>query len=178
MPLAGSAFSGTPFSLLPFSGSNPQVLNSLKQAGYPSYIAGMLADFLQGGAGFSPQVMQWLFQAMQPQIQQGQANILEQFGSAGLGMSSPAAYGLSNYLGQVNLNQEQIAAQLYEQAVQNYLDILLGGNKLALAKASVPQQGLGSLIGGAGQLLGSLSQIGNSGGSSAATDAAMVLATG
>lgn len=160
MPLSGQSFSGTSQSLLPVGGSPQQILEGFKQAGYPSQMAAMLANFISQGAGFSPQVMQWLFQSMQPQIQQGEANIMEQFGGAGLGNSSSAQYGMSNYLSNVNLNQEQIASQMYEQSVQNYLSILTGSNQKAIAEAGVPKQGLGSLLGGAGQLAGGLGSLG------------------
>lgn len=98
----------------------------LRDSGMPSDIANALASFLQSGAGYNPQVLQSIFAQMQPQIERGRANIMEQFGSMGLGMSSPAAIGLGDYYSQVALDEGMIASQLYEQSVQNYLSILTG----------------------------------------------------
>jgi hypothetical protein len=122
----------------------------LSQAGYKSGIANLLAQFLFSGAGYNPQVAQALIAQMQPTIARGSANIMEQFGAGGLADSSAAAIGLGDYLSQVQLNEGEILANLYEQSVQNYLNVLTG------AKAPSKTGGgltaiLGSLLGAAGQ---------------------------
>lgn len=103
-----------------------QLSQGFQQAGVPKALAESLAGFLAGGAGFNQNVLNEIFAAQQPGIQRSESDILEHFGSMGLGASSPAAIGLGDYLSQVNLNQGQIAAQLYEQSIQNYLSVLLG----------------------------------------------------
>lgn len=133
------------------NGFSAQPLNSItqgfKNAGFSKGLAGLLTAFLQNGAGFNPQIAQALINAMQPQVDRGLAQIQEQFGVEGLGMSSPAAIGMGDFLSQVNLNEEQIFAQMQEQATQNYMEVLLAGKQQ-------PKQpsGIGALLGGAGQL--------------------------
>ncbi len=102
-------------------------VKAMHKAGFSSGVAGQLWNFLQSGAGFNPQVAQAMIDAMQPQVKRGEADILEQFGSKGLGMSSAAAIGLGDYLSQVNLNEQAIFAQMIEQATQNYMQVLMGG---------------------------------------------------
>lgn len=122
----------------------------LSGAGYKDGVANLLAQFLFSGAGYNPQVAQALLAQMQPTISRGSANILEQFGSQGLGSSSAAAIGLGDYMSQVQLNEGEILSNLYEQSVQNYLTVLTGAK-------SPPKTGggltaiLGSLLGAAGQ---------------------------
>lgn len=141
----------------------------LKDAGFTSGAADLLTAFLKNGAGFNPEVANALIASMQPQVERGTASILEQFGSMGLRGGTPAAVGLGDFLGQVNLNEGQIFAQLYEQSVQNYMNVLMGAKK----PTTNTMAGLGSLMGGAGQLgqgIGSI--IGASGGAAAAGGAA------
>lgn len=109
-----------------FGGHGEDIARGLRDSGVPSNIASSLAAFLKSGAGYNPQVLQSIFAALQPQVNRGEADIMEHFGSMGLGMSSPAAIGMGDFLSQVNLNEGQIATQLYEQSVQNYMDILSG----------------------------------------------------
>jgi hypothetical protein len=156
--------------------SEGSFLNAMSAAGYGSGVGQLLWNFLQSGAGFNPQALQALFASLQPQISRGTAQIQEQFGAEGLGSSSPAAIGMGDFLSQVNLNEGQIAAQMYEQSVQDYMSVLTGG------KATPLPSGLGALIGGAGSLAGGLASLykvlfpssgssgGNSGGGSPIPD--------
>jgi hypothetical protein len=130
-------------------------IDAIKQgfakAGYPRAIGDLLAQFLAGGAGFNPHVVQSMLQALQPGIQRGEANIMEQFGAQGLRNSSSAAIGLGDFESQVTMNEGQILSQMYEQSVQNYMQVLMAGHK--------PQKsdgGMGSLIGGAGSAAAAL----------------------
>lgn len=130
-PMNASATGFDVSSLLGFGNgtSNPlhDITKALGKAGFSAGVAGELADFLSKGAGFNPDVANALIAAMQPQVQQQEADLLEQFGGMGLRGGSPAAYAMSNYLGQVQLNEGQIWAGLYEQSVQNYMNVLLSG---------------------------------------------------
>lgn len=141
-----------------FQGMNRDgFLKAMKDAGFGKPIGDLLWNFLQSGAGFNPQVAQALINSMQPMVQRGEADILEQFSAMGLRNSSPAAIGLGDFLSQVNLNEEQIFAQMYEQAVQNYLTVLLSGSSKKGLSSGL--SGLGSLIGGAGNLLQGIGSI-------------------
>jgi hypothetical protein len=115
----------------PFSGGQSQqgLQYAFKQAGIPGGIAALLAEFLRSGAGFNPQVMQAMFNAMQPQVERGSENIMEQFSAMGNRFGSPAAVGLGDYESQVNLNMDQIMSQMYETSVQDYLTVLMGAGK-------------------------------------------------
>lgn len=123
------------------------VSRGLSQAGYKSGTADLLAQFIASGAGYNPQVAQALIAQMQPGVSRNTANIMEAFGGAG---SSAAGLALGDYMSQVQLNEGEILAGLYEQSVQNFLSVLTG------AKAQPKQGGgltgiLGSLFGAAGQ---------------------------
>jgi hypothetical protein len=111
-------------------GQNKQgIIKALKGTGIPGGIASLLAEFMMSGAGFNPQVAQALINAMQPQVERGTENIMEQFSAMGNRFGSPAAVGLGDFESQVNLNMDQIFSQLYEDSVQNYLSILMGAGK-------------------------------------------------
>lgn len=102
-------------------------INSMHAAGIGPGVAQLLYSFLQSGAGFSQESMQAMIQALQPQVQQGQAQLQEQFSSLGMGESSPAAYAQASFDSQVQGQYGQIFSQMYEQSVQNYMNVLLGG---------------------------------------------------
>jgi hypothetical protein len=103
------------------------ITKALGKAGFSAGVAGELANFLQSGAGFNPEVAKALIAAMQPGVQRKEADILEQFGSQGLRSGSNAALAYGDFLGQEQLNEGQIWAQMYEQSVQNYMTVLLAG---------------------------------------------------
>jgi hypothetical protein len=136
--------------------SEAQFNDSMHKLGIPAGIAGLLFNFLQNGAGFNPQVSQALIAGMQPGIKRGEADILEQFGTMGLGNSSAAAIGLGDYLSQVQLNEGQILANQYNQSVQNYLSVLMG------VKPNPPKDLWSQIMGGvgtAGQAAGGVGQL-------------------
>lgn len=131
--------------------------HAMKDAGYSWGVADQLWRFLSSGAGFNPQVAQAMINFLQPQVHRGEMDILEQFSSRGLRNSSPAAIGLGDFLSQVNLNEQEIFAQMYQQAVQNYLTVLLAGKK---TDGSSSLAGLGALAGGAGSILSGIGSLG------------------
>ena len=139
--------------------SQKGITQALEKGGYSSGIAGMLAQFILNGSGYNPQVAQALIAAMQPQIASGAANLMEQFGSEGLAMSSPAALGLGNYYSTTNLDVGTLLSNLYETSVNDYLGILEGGLK---SQPSTVLGDISSLLGGLGggsgisDLLGSI----------------------
>lgn len=137
---------GTDFNIGPIGGFSPQQSGLGNIPGMSPQMSQLLYQFLSSGAGFNPQVAQAMIAALQPQIARGEANINEQFASQGLATGSPAAIGLADYMSQVNLNEGQIFAQMYEQSVQNYL------SALTLGKTQPLPSGLGALVGGIGQL--------------------------
>jgi hypothetical protein len=113
---------------LPATGAQQDdIAKGLQKAGYAGGTGTALAAFLMSGAGYNPAVAQAMIAALQPQFAQGRANLMEQFGSEGLGMSSPAALGLGAYEAQTNLDVGTILSGLYEQSVQNYMQVLMGG---------------------------------------------------
>lgn len=109
--------------------NNPlhDITKALQKAGFSAGIAGELANFLQSGAGFNPAVAQALIAAMQPGVQRKEADINEQFSAMGLRDGSPAAIAMGDFLSQEQLNEGKIWAELYEQSVQNYMNVLLAG---------------------------------------------------
>lgn len=145
-----------------------------KSAGFPNAIAGLMASFLQNGAGFNPQAVQAMLAALQPQIAQGEANVMEQFGAQGLRNSSPAALGLAGFDAQATLNEGQVISQMYEQSVQDYMQVMLAGKKDASQSGGVGSM-LGGLLSGSGSVMQGLAKLGvgsGSGGGGGATSAA------
>lgn len=134
------------------------IQNSFHKAGYGNGLAALMSGFLANGAGFNPQVANAMIAALQPQLQRGQANIMEQFGSMGLRNSSPAAIGLGDFNSQAVLNEGQILSQMYEQSVQNYMQMMLAG-KEPEHKSSVGAM-IGGILNGTQSLAGILSKSG------------------
>lgn len=133
-PMAGATNDPNSFnvaSLLGFGQGTNNPLNditkALRKAGFSAGIAGEIANFLKSGAGFNPAVAQAMIAAMQPGVQRKEADIMEQFSNMGLRSGSPASTALGDFLSQEQLNEGQIWASMYEQSVQNYLNVLLAG---------------------------------------------------
>lgn len=172
---------GGPISSLWGPSSWENTVKGFKGEGVSTGIAQDLASFLQSGSGYNPAIVngliQSIFASLQPQISRGKADIMEQFGSMGAGMSSEAAIGMGDFLSQVNLNESNIASSLiynaYNQSVQNFMQTLLGPTEAALSR---PKGGgilgsISSLFGGLGGGQGIsdlLGQLGITGGAAAA----------
>src|SRR5271154_1061622 len=106
---------------------------------YGSGLASAIMQFLQGGAGFNQNAVNNIFAALQPGINTGEENLMEQFSASGNRFGSGAQIGLADYLSQVNLNEGQIESQLYEQSIQDYMSTLLGtSGQTAQRIASTP----------------------------------------
>lgn len=98
-----------------------------------------LLDFLTGGAGFNQDAINNMFAAMQPQIERGTESLANQFSATGNRFGSGAQIGMADYLSQVNLNEGQIEAQQYNDAIQNYIGVLMGtSGQAAQTKANSP----------------------------------------
>jgi hypothetical protein len=145
-PANGAPTQANPFSGVNIGGFAPT--NGLPVSGMSSQAQSLLYNFLASGAGFSPQAISALISALQPQIERGQENLMEQFSSMGVGTGSPAAIGLADYNSQAELNEGQLITQMYESSISNYL------SALGLTKTNPLPSGLGQLIGGIGSLIG------------------------
>jgi len=129
---ATSGLGGTnPYNLFGGDRSHSDLKKAFQQTGMPGAMADLLSEFLRSGAGFNPKVAQALIAAMGPSIERGRENIVEQFSAMGNRFGSPAAVGLADFESQVNLNIGEIFSQLYEQSIQNYLQVLMGAGKKA-----------------------------------------------
>lgn len=148
-----------------------RMYSSLKST-YGDGIAHALMNFLTTGAGFNQDAVNNMLAAMQPGIERGTESLLNQFSTSGNRFSSGAQIGLADYLSQVNLNQGQIEAQMYEQSVNNYMNTLLGvGSQNAQTKANSPgllDQIMGGLDLGGAAAGGITAGLGAAGGSSGA----------
>jgi hypothetical protein len=124
------------------------------QSIYGEGLGNMLYQFLQGGAGFNQAAINNLFAAMQPGVNRGEQDLMQQFSTSGNRFGSGAQIGLADYLSQVNLNQGQLETQMYEQSIQNYMNVLMGtadtGAKLKAASPGIMDtlSPLMSMIGG------------------------------
>lgn len=102
-------------------------------------------QFMVEGMGFNPQIAGMLAQDMDPYFQANMNNLMEMFGSAGGRYSSDAALAGGQATASFSAQQQAIFAQMYQTAIQNYLQVLTGGKK---------DTGGGGLFGTIGSLLG------------------------
>ena len=114
---------GSGFGLLP-GGSQytPSIYNELGKS-YGKGFGQLLGNIFSQGL-FNPEVAQQYINFMQPNVNRQEANLLGAFGSEGARFGSPAQIGLGDFLSQVNLNQGEIFANLYQQAQQEQLGLL------------------------------------------------------
>lgn len=134
-PIFGSATSSPASSVGPYSGSN---LNSLFNNPLSDYYSNT-SFWNQVGKAYGPGTGQALetefgqlfngntvaayLNAMQPGISQGQSNILSSFGAEGSRFGSAAAYGLGQYNSGVQLNEGQLISQMYQNAINQEINI-------------------------------------------------------
>lgn len=142
--------------------------NMLNQLGktYGKGIGAYIGNDLLHGL-FNPDVADAFLNAMQPGVNKGEGDILTSFGAEGSRFGSAASLGLGNYMSQVNLNENQTLASLYENAQMEQMNLLLG--ILPGAQKQRANQGgfLSSLLGaGGGMLAGGASNLDTTGGSS------------
>lgn len=154
--LNSSPYSGSPTSALAglstsMTPSDPTLQgNQLRefQRAYGKGTGDQIFQMMQQGL-FNPQVAQAYLAAQQPGIQRGQADLLNAFGRSGNRFSSSAALGLGDYNSQVQLNQGQLLAGLYQNAQTNQLNFL--GNTLGTLNKEEDNSGGGwidDLVGG------------------------------
>jgi hypothetical protein len=101
-----------------------RMFSDLKKT-YGDGIAHALMNFLSSGAGFNQAAINNLFAALQPGINRGTESLMEQFSTSGNRFGSGAQIGLADYLSQVQLNEGQIEAQMYETSVSDYINTLM-----------------------------------------------------
>jgi hypothetical protein len=126
-----------------------RMFDTLKKT-YGDGPAHALLNFMTSGAGFNQDAINNLFAGMQPQVNRGTESLMEQFSTSGNRFGSGAQIGLGDYLSQVNLNEGQIETQMYQTAIQSYLDVLTGTSSAGATRiANTPSfldnlgQGLG-----------------------------------
>ena len=108
-----------------FTSSTPYAQNffNMLGKGYGQGAGQILGDIFQNGL-FSPQVASAFLNAQQPGSARGEAGIQSSFADAGARFSSASALGMGDYLSQVQLNQQQTLAGLFENAQSQELSLL------------------------------------------------------
>jgi hypothetical protein len=136
-----------------------RMFNGLKKT-YGDGTAHAIMNFLTTGAGFNQEAINNMLAALQPGIERGTESLMEQFSTSGNRFGSGAQIGLADYLSQVQLNEGQLETQMYEQSINNYMNVLMGtAGQAATNKANSPGimdtigEGLGLAKAGAGGLL-------------------------
>jgi hypothetical protein len=107
-----------------------RLFSGLKNA-YGDGMAHLLMDFLAGGAGYNQQAINNLLASMQPGIERGTQSLMEQFSTSGNRFGSGAQIGLADFLSQVNLNEGQLITQMYENSLNDYMNVLMGTSQQA-----------------------------------------------
>lgn len=83
--------------------------------------------FIQSGMGFNPQVAGMIARDITPYFEENMGNLLEMFGAGGSRYSSSAGLAAGQMTASFTGQQEQIFAQMYQHAVDAYMQILTGG---------------------------------------------------
>ena len=96
------------------------------QKTYGAGIATTLMNFLSSGAGYNQTAINNLVAGLQPGFNLDQQNLLQNFSAGGNRFSSGAQLGLSNLEGQEQLDVGQLETQMYEQSVQDYINVMMG----------------------------------------------------
>lgn len=136
--------------------------NQLKKT-YGSGTAAALVDFLNSGAGYNQQAINNLLASLQPGVERGTESLMSQFSASGNRFGSGAQIGLGDYLSQVNLNEGQLVSQMYETAVNDYMNVLMGvSDTQAKAKMNQPST-FDKILGGIGLGTGAIGAIPGSG---------------
>src|SRR3974390_1754759 len=119
----GAGLAGLNAGILPgYSGSGKGAYDMFGKI-YGKGVGATLGDLLSGQL-FNPQVAAAFLNAQAPGIARGEAGILGAFGDAGARFSSASALGLGDFESQVQLNQQQTLASMYENAQQQELSLL------------------------------------------------------
>lgn len=117
---------------------------------YGDGTAHMIMDFLQSGAGYNQQAINNLLASLQPGIERGQENLMEQFSASGNRFGSGAQIGLADYLSQVNLNEGQLVTQMYEHALDNFMNVMMGTSGQTAGRIANSPSTWDSIMGGLG----------------------------
>lgn len=126
VPGSGSSTTSSQLGLGSLSPSQQSALQRNLSKTYGSGLASTILQFLQGGAGYNSTAINNLVAGLQPQFQQSQNDLLQQFSAGGARFGSGAQIGESNLLSQQNLQVGELESQMYEQAIQNYISVLMG----------------------------------------------------
>src|SRR5258706_1466158 len=121
---SSGGMNGLSSGIWPTGHAGDQLYSELSKA-YGPGVAGELASILSKGL-FNPEVASSFLNAMQPGIARGEASILNAFGTEGSRFGSAAALGLGDYQSQVNLNEQQTLAGMFENAQGQELGVLSG----------------------------------------------------
>ena len=146
-----------------YSGLNSQYLQQLTNitsGGSAGGASGVLSNFINNGYNVLPE-WQSMITAAQPQIQQGQQALNEQFGSQGMRYSSVMANADVNYQSQVQNQWLSTLAQLSQSSMTQQVSAAEYGMNLASGpatqtyQATVPVVGKNSVLGAGASSAGS-----------------------
>ena len=108
-------------------------------ATYGKGIGDLIVNFLQGGAGYNQQAIQNLIAQLQPTFSRQQQDLLQQFSAGGSRFGSGGQIGLADLMSQQGLEVGSLETQMYESAINNFMQILMGsGGANAQRKANSP----------------------------------------
>lgn len=150
------------------SNTNSSALSRNLDKTFGAGIGGMLQNFLTSGAGYNPQVLQQLFAQLQPQFANQQQNLLQQFSASGNRFGSGAQTGYADLLGQQSLTEGDVAANLYEQSIQNFMSIITNAGDTTAQRIESTPSGFDNAM----ALINALKPGGGGGGQEAAAAAA------
>jgi len=126
-----------------------RLFDTLKKT-YGDGPAHMILDFLSSGAGYNQAAINNLLASLQPGIERGQENLMEQFSASGNRFGSGAQIGLADYLSQVNLNEGQLVTQMYEKALDNFMNVMMGTSGQGAERIANSPSTWDSIMGGMG----------------------------
>jgi len=148
----------------PMSAKESKNFQSILNKAFGKGMGDMMFHFIQSGAGFNPQMLNNLLAAMQPGIERGEEDVMEQFSATGNRFGSPAGVGLGDYLSRVQLNQGQIIEQFYNDALDRFMQTLMGTSGVVAGRKATHGGALTGFVRGLSDILGSISPGHSSGG--------------
>jgi hypothetical protein len=145
------------------------MLSSLSKT-YGAGPAQAIMQFLQSGAGYNQQAVNNMLASLQPGINMGEQNLMQQFSQSGNRFGSGAQLGLTDYLSQVDLNEGQLQSQMYEQSLNDYMNVMMGANsadasRISNSPSTWDEIMSGLTLGASGASAASAAGVGGTGGS-------------
>jgi hypothetical protein len=100
----------------------------------------LVFSFLQSGAGYNPQAINNLLAGLQPGFERQTQNLMQQFSAGGNRFGSGAQIAAGDLASQQQLQVGELETQMYEQAVSDYMNVLMGASGASTQRRNISMQ--------------------------------------